>query len=104
MILTARDENHTTSGILRYFSSQRQISISLNTNMHQIISTYLVDNYRPLKHVQRSHSPVLSAKKLIFVLPESRLENDRRGVIDVDIVPTMTMLDIPYHDHHRVRV
>ena len=72
--------------------------------MHQIISTYLVDNYRPLKHVQRSHSPVLSAKKLIFVLPESRLENDRRGVIDVDIVPTMTMLDIPYHDHHRVRV
>ena len=41
---------------------------------------------------------------MIFVLPESRLENDRRGVIDVDIVPTMTMLDIPYHGHHRVRV
>ena len=62
VILTARDENHTTSGILRYFSSQRQISISLNTNMHQIISTYLLDKNQALKHVRRSNSPVLSAK------------------------------------------
>ena len=68
--------------------------------MHQIISTYLVDNYRPLKHVQRSHSPLFSQLKIDFY----PVENDRRGVIDVDIVPTMTMLDIPYHGHHRVRV
>ena len=52
--------------------------IFLNTNMHQIISTYLVDNYRPLKHVQRSHSPVLSAKNWFLSSWKWPSRSDRR--------------------------
>jgi len=83
VILTARDENHTTSGILRYFSSQRQISISLNTNMHQIISTYLLDKNQALKHVRRSNSPVLSAKNWFSFSRKSHLENDHRFMFEL---------------------
>ena len=104
VILTARDENHTTSGILRYFSSQRQISISLNTNMHQIISTYLLDKNQALKHVRRSNSPVLSAKNWFSFSRKSHLENDHRGVRDVDIFTTATILYTPCHYHRNVRV
>jgi hypothetical protein len=104
VILTARDENHTTSGILRNFSSQRQISISLNTNMQQIISIYLMDNNQALKHVPRSHSPVLSAKNWFSFSRKSHFENDHRGVRDVDIFKTATIWYTPCHYHHNLRV